>query len=114
LQGGRLGETYNIGGAAEKMNIEVVDLICALLDELRPDAAGPHARLKTFVADRPGHDLRYAIDFSKLTTELGWQPAESFETGLRRTVEWYLANATWSQAVESRGYQRERLGLAKA
>jgi dTDP-glucose 4,6-dehydratase len=114
LQGGRLGETYNIGGAAEKMNIEVVDLICALLDELRADAAGPHARLKTFVADRPGHDLRYAIDFSKLTTELGWQPAESFETGLRRTVEWYLANAAWSQAVESRGYQRERLGLAKA
>lgn len=114
LRGGRLGETYNIGGAAEKMNIDVVDTICALLDELRPDPAGPHARLKTFVTDRPGHDLRYAMDFSKLTSELGWQPAESFESGLRRTVEWYLANTAWCQAVEGRGYSRERLGLSKS
>jgi dTDP-glucose 4,6-dehydratase len=111
LQGGRLGETYNIGGAAEMMNIKVVDTICTLLDELRPDPAGSHGRLKTFVTDRPGHDLRYAMDFSKLTHELGWVPSESFESGLRRTVEWYLANTAWCEAVERRGYQRERLGL---
>lgn len=113
LQGGRLGETYNIGGAAEKMNIDVVDTICALLDELRPDPAGPHARLKTFVTDRPGHDLRYAMDFSKLTRELGWKPFESFESGIRRTVGWYLDNAAWCEAVEKRSYGRERLGLAE-
>lgn len=113
LQGGVLGETYNIGGAAEKMNIDVVDTICALLDELRPDPAGPHTRLKTFVTDRPGHDLRYAMDFSKLTRELGWNPSESFESGIRRTVEWYLANNTWCEAVEARSYGRERLGLAE-
>lgn len=111
LAGGRLGETYNVGGAAEYRNIDVVDAICELLDELRPDAAGPHGRLKTFVLDRPGHDLRYAIDFAKLTGELGWRPTESFPSGLRRTVEWYLANTAWCEAVESRGYQRERLGL---
>lgn len=113
LQGGRLGETYNIGGAAEKMNIEVVDAICALLDELRPDPAGPHARLKTFVTDRPGHDLRYAMDFSKLTQELGWRPDESFNSGIRSTVEWYLANDAWCEAVEKRSYSRERLGLSR-
>jgi dTDP-glucose 4,6-dehydratase len=113
LSGGRLGETYNIGGAAEKMNIDVVDTICALLDELRPDPVGPHARLKTFVADRPGHDLRYAMDFSKLSRELGWCPSESFESGLRRTVEWYLANTAWCEVVETRSYGRERLGLSK-
>lgn len=111
LQGGRLGETYNIGGAAEMMNIEVVDTICGLLDELRPDAAGRHGRLKTFVTDRPGHDLRYAMDFKKLSNELGWKPMESFESGIRRTVEWYLANDAWCRAVEARGYGRERLGL---
>ena len=113
LQGGVFGETYNIGGAAEKMNIDVVDTICALLDELRPDPAGPHTRLKTFVTDRPGHDLRYAMDFSKLTRELGWSPSDSFESGIRRTVEWYLASNTWCQAVEERSYGRERLGLAE-
>ena len=95
------------------MNIDVVDTICALLDELRPDPAGPHARLKTFVTDRPGHDLRYAMDFSKLTLELGWKPSESFESGIRRTVEWYLDNAAWCEAVEKRSYGRERLGLSK-
>ncbi len=113
LVGGRLGETYNIGGAAEHQNIHVVDAICALLDELRPDPSGPHGRLKKFVADRPGHDLRYAMDFSKLTGELGWRPQESFVSGLRSTVEWYLAHAAWSEAVEARGYQRERLGLVE-
>ncbi len=113
LEGGRVGETYNIGGAAECRNIDVVDAICALLDELRPDPAGRHARLKTFVNDRPGHDLRYAMDFSKLTRELDWRPSETFESGLRQTVGWYLANAAWCEAVESRSYQRERLGLAR-
>ena len=113
LLNGKIGETYNIGGAAEKMNIDVVDTICALLDELRPDPAGPHARLKTFVTDRPGHDLRYAMDFSKLTRELGWKPSESFESGIRHTVEWYLNNASWCEAVEKRSYGRERLGLAQ-
>ena len=113
LQGGRLGETYNIGGAAEMMNIDVVDTICGLLDELRPDPAGLHARLKTYVTDRPGHDLRYAMDFSKLTHELGWKPDESFASGIRRTVEWYLGNAAWCEAVEGRSYGRERLGLAE-
>ena len=113
LQAGRLGETYNIGGAAEKMNVDVVDTICALLDDLRPDASGPHARLKTFVTDRPGHDFRYAMDFSKLTHELAWKPSESFDSGIRRTVEWYLANDAWCEAVEKRSYGRERLGLAE-
>lgn len=111
LQGGQTGETYNIGGAAGMRNIDVVDAICTLLDEFRPDAAGPHGRLKTFVADRPGHDLRYAMDFSKLTRELGWRPEESFASGIRRTVEWYLANTAWCDAVEARSYRRERLGL---
>jgi dTDP-glucose 4,6-dehydratase len=111
LAGGRLGETYNIGGEAEHRNVDVVDTICGLLDELRPDPAGPHARLKVFVTDRPGHDLRYAMDFSKLTRELGWAPIESFASGMRRTVEWYLANPAWCEAVEARSYGRERLGL---
>ena len=111
LRGGRLGETYNIGGSAEMKNVDVVDVICGLLDELRPDSVGPHARLKTFVTDRPGHDLRYAMDFSKLTRELGWRPRESFASGIRRTVEWYLANDAWCESVEKRGYGRERLGL---
>ena len=104
------GETYNVGGQNERQNIEVVRAICALLDELRPDAAGPHARLITYVTDRPGHDHRYAIDASKLRRELGWVPQENFSTGLRRTVAWYLANQPWLDYVTSGAYRGERLG----
>ncbi len=92
------GETYAIGGHNEMANIDVVRSICALLDELRPDAAGPHERLISYVTDRPGHDARYAIDAAKIGRELGWAPKQSFASGLRRTVEWYLANAGWWSA----------------
>ena len=105
LADGRVGETYNVGGENEKTNIDIVRGICRLLDELRPDPAGPRERLITFVKDRPGHDRRYAIDASKLATELGWRPKETFETGLRKTVEWYLANAEWVQGVQSGAYR---------
>lgn len=101
---GRLGETYNIGGWNEKTNLEVVKLICKILDELHPQGA-PHEQLITFVKDRPGHDQRYAIDASKLERELGWRPQETFETGLRKTVEWYLANDTWVKGVTSGEYR---------
>ena len=105
LERGRLGETYNIGGWNEKTNLEVVDAICTILDELRPQGA-PHARLKTYVPDRPGHDKRYAIDAGKIERELGWKPQETFETGLRKTVEWYLANDDWVKGVTSGEYQQ--------
>jgi dTDP-glucose 4,6-dehydratase len=105
LAGGRLGETYNIGGWNEKANIDIVRTICALLDELRPDPAGSYARLITYVKDRPGHDRRYAIDARKIERELGWRPAETFETGIRKTVEWYLANADWVARVQSGAYR---------
>lgn len=110
---GGVGETYNIGGHNEKQNIEVVEAICALLEELAPQkpAGVRHYRdLITFVTDRPGHDLRYAIDASKIAAELGWTPMESFETGLRKTVLWYLHHADWSQAVLNGSYQLQRLG----
>ena len=105
LAQGRVGETYNVGGLNEKTNIDIVRGICRLLDELRPDPAGPRERLITFVKDRPGHDRRYAIDATKLCTELGWRPNETFETGLRKTVEWYLANSEWVQGVQSGAYR---------
>jgi dTDP-glucose 4,6-dehydratase len=105
LADGRVGETYNVGGENEKTNIEIVRGICALLDEFRPDPAGARDRLITFVKDRPGHDRRYAIDASKLATELGWRPQETFETGLRKTVEWYLANTEWVNGVQSGAYR---------
>jgi dTDP-glucose 4,6-dehydratase len=112
LKKGRLGETYNIGGAAERQNIDVVRGICDLLDEIRPGQR-PHADLISFVADRPGHDLRYAIDSSKIRQELGWAPRESFESGLAHTVRWYLDNRKWWERILSGSYRTERLGLAQ-
>lgn len=110
---GIVGETYNIGGHNEKQNIEVVKTICKILDELKPCPEGKtYASLITFVNDRPGHDLRYAIDASKIERELGWKPQESFETGIRKTVQWYLNNLEWCQRVQDGSYQRERLGEA--
>ena len=105
LAHGRLGETYNIGGWNEQANIDIVHTVCALLDELRPDPAGPYARLITHVTDRPGHDRRYAIDARKIERELGWRPAETFASGIRKTVQWYLANAAWVAEVQSGGYR---------
>lgn len=104
LERGRPGEVYCVGGRAERRNIEVVNMICSILDELRPDAA-PHASLIRYVTDRPGHDQRYAIDCSKLETELGWTQAESFETGLRKTVRWYIDNEAWVHGVTSGEYR---------
>jgi dTDP-glucose 4,6-dehydratase len=106
LERGRVGETYNIGGNSERRNRDVVNLICDLVDELRPDGSvGPRRKLITFVKDRPGHDRRYAIDASKIGRELGWQPAEAFESGLRRTVQWYLDNLAWVENVRTGGYR---------
>lgn len=107
---GLVGQSYNVGGRNEKKNIEVVETICAILDELRPRPAAPRRDLITFVVDRPGHDLRYAIDCSKIERELGWRPNETFETGLRKTVLWYLENRAWWQAIRDGKYRGERLG----
>jgi len=101
-----VGETYNVGGWNEKPNIEIVHTVCALLDELSPRADGkPYKDQITYVTDRPGHDRRYAIDARKLERELGWKPAETFETGIRKTVEWYLAHADWVSDVQSGAYR---------
>jgi dTDP-glucose 4,6-dehydratase len=105
LENGKLGETYNIGGWNEKTNLEVVQAICTLLDELHPQGA-PHAKLITYVADRAGHDKRYAIDASKIAADLGWKPQDTFETGLRKTVAWYLENTDWVKGVTSGDYQK--------
>ncbi len=106
LEGGRLGETYNVGGWNEKPNIDIVNTVCALLDEMRPRADGQsYASQITYVKDRPGHDRRYAIDARKLEKELGWRPAETFETGIRKTVAWYLDNAEWVAHVQSGAYR---------
>ena len=109
---GEPGRTYNVGGLNERTNLSVVQAICASLDRLRPRAAGPYADLITFVADRPGHDQRYAIDASRIRDELGWTPKETFETGLDKTVRWYLDNEAWWRAILDKRYTGERLGLA--
>jgi dTDP-glucose 4,6-dehydratase len=119
LQQGRLGEKYNIGGSAERTNLQIVDALCAQLERIRPAAQNPALRaagvasyldLKTFVKDRPGHDRRYAIDASKIRDELAWQPAHDLDAGLASTVQWYLENRAWCESVQSGSYQRERLG----
>jgi dTDP-glucose 4,6-dehydratase len=110
LARGRPGEKYNIGGGNERTNLQIVDRICETLDELRPSAAG-HRRLKQFVADRPGHDRRYAIDASKIRQELGWSPRHTFESGLRETIQWYLDHREWCEQVQQGRYDRQRLGL---
>ena len=111
---GVVGETYNIGGHNEKQNIEVVKTICSILDTLKPQANNqPYESLITFVQDRPGHDLRYAIDASKIDKQLGWIPEESFESGIRKTVEWYLDNLEWCRRVQDGSYQRQRIGISR-
>jgi len=111
LEGGRPGETYNIGGNNEMSNLKVVEIICDLMNELSPDPRVTDRKsLITFVQDRPGHDKRYAIDATKITQELGWRPQETFETGIRKTVKWYLENRSWWQKVRDGSYQGERLG----
>jgi dTDP-glucose 4,6-dehydratase len=111
LERGVPGSSYNIGGGAERRNIDVVRALCAMLDEFAPSARGAHAALITHVADRPGHDLRYALDTSRIARELGWRPTTDFEAGLRRTVEWYLANTAWVERIQAGRYAGERLGL---
>ena len=115
LEKGAPGQMYNVGGNSEKTNLQVVDTLCELLDELVPDSPyRPHKDLKVFVADRPGHDWRYAIDASKIRREIGWEPAETFESGMRETVRWYLENTDWCNAVKKGSYDGERLGTGKA
>jgi dTDP-glucose 4,6-dehydratase len=112
VERGRVGETYCVGGRSERTNLDVVKAVCALLDELAPSAAiGRREHLISFVADRPGHDLRYAIDPARICSELGWQPRETFESGLRKTVQWYLANPAWWQRIRDHVYAGERLGV---
>ncbi|TBZ72047.1 dTDP-glucose 4,6-dehydratase [Rhizobium leguminosarum bv. viciae] len=112
VQRGRPGEKYNVGGRNERRNIEVVERVCAIMDEVRPGTA-PHSDLISYVTDRPGHDARYAIDATKLETELGWKALENFDSGIRKTVEWYLENAWWWQPLREHVYSGERLGVLK-
>ena len=112
LEEGRVGEVYNVGGHTERTNLEVVGTICSLLDDLVPDSPRvPHESLITFVEDRPGHDRRYAMDTTKIERELGWTPQETFESGMEKTVRWYLRNRAWCEGVLSGSYRGERLGL---
>jgi dTDP-glucose 4,6-dehydratase len=114
LTQGRIGETYNVGGDSELKNIDVVGMICDLVDELRPGKTNASRRdLITFVTDRPGHDLRYAVDCAKIRRELGWAPQETFASGLKKTVAWYLDHEDWWRGILARRYQGERLGLSK-
>jgi dTDP-glucose 4,6-dehydratase len=112
LERGAPGETYLFGGNAERRNLDVVRTICTIMDELRPDAAGPHARLIEMVADRPGHDYRYAIDAARTSLALGWAPRHDFDTGIAATVRWYLDNEHWYERAAAGGYDRRRLGLS--
>ncbi len=111
LERGRLGQTYNIGGRNERTNLHVVKTICDLLDQHHPSNVGSRQRLIAFVKDRPGHDRRYAIDATKLETELGWRASENFESGIEKTVKWYLDQRDWWQAILDRGYQAKRIGV---
>jgi len=111
IQAGKTGETYNVGGHNEKTNLEVVKTICSLLDEFEPQSDGSYQDQISFVKDRPGHDKRYAIDAGKIQRDLGWRPAESFESGMRETVRWYLENREWVESILSGGYRLERIGL---
>ena len=114
LEKGKLGETYNIGGHNEKTNLDVVKTICAILDELRPsEDKSAYESLITFVKDRPGHDVRYAIDADKIAKDLGWLPEETFESGIRKTIQWYLDNPEWCQSVQDGSYMRQRLGVGE-
>ena len=114
LARGRVGETYNVGGWNEKPNLDIVHAVCGLLDEMKAHPDGSYTRLITHITDRPGHDRRYAIDATKLERELGWKARESFETGLEKTVAWYLSNRTWWQSIQRRGYSSDRIGIAPA
>ena len=114
LEAGRLGEVYNVGGWNEKANLDVVHVLCDILDELSPRKDGASYRTQiTFVKDRPGHDRRYAIDSSKIRAELGWSPKENFDTGIEKTVDWYLTHRSWAADITAKKYARERLGTAK-
>ncbi|MCG6857991.1 MAG: dTDP-glucose 4,6-dehydratase [Salaquimonas sp.] len=111
---GRIGESYNVGGNQERTNLEIVEAICAIMDRLHPRASGaPHRELIQFVEDRPGHDLRYAIDATKISAELGWEPAETLDSGLEKTVQWFLANEAWWRPIREERYAGTRLGTTK-
>ena len=112
LQNGTIGETYNIGGNNEISNIDIVNTICSILDELKPRSGGKsYNNLITFVADRPGHDFRYAIDATKINNTLGWSPKETFASGIRKTIQWYLDNESWWRKIQDGTYNQERLGI---
>jgi len=115
LQHGAIGETYNIGGHNEIRNINIVNTICSILDELKPRSNGQtYSELVTYVTDRPGHDFRYAIDASKIKTDLGWEPKETFKTGIRKTIQWYLDHEDWWRKIQDGTYNQERLGVEKS
>ncbi len=113
LQKGTIGETYNVGGNNEIKNIQIVEEICDVLNDIHPAGSGKsYHELITFVKDRPGHDFRYAIDASKLKKEIGWEPKESFNTGIQKTIEWYLKNEEWWRIIQENTYKQERLGIS--